>query len=41
MALLIPGMMKKDARTVVYTAKDYLEAYKVFRAVLAVNSGIR
>ncbi|KXG76042.1 D-aminopeptidase [Fervidicola ferrireducens] len=41
MALLIPGMMKKDARTVVYTAKDYLEAYKVFRAALAVNSGIR
>ncbi|TYP53309.1 M55 family metallopeptidase [Thermosediminibacter litoriperuensis] len=41
MALLIPGMTKKDARTVVYTAADYLEAYKAFRAALAINSGIR
>ncbi|MFO7153045.1 MAG: M55 family metallopeptidase [Bacillota bacterium] len=41
MALLIPGMAKKDGRTVVYTAKDYLEAYKVFRAALAINSGVQ
>ncbi|MGB9839836.1 M55 family metallopeptidase [Thermovenabulum sp.] len=40
MTLLIPGTKKKDPRTVIYTAKDYLEAYKVFRAMLAISPGI-
>ncbi len=38
---LIPGVERKDAKTVTYTAKNYLEAYKVFRACLAINSGVR
>lgn len=41
MAVLIPGAYKKDGRTVVYTAKDYMEAFKVFRAMLVLSSGIR
>ncbi|HHW02435.1 MAG TPA: M55 family metallopeptidase [Thermoanaerobacterales bacterium] len=41
MALLIPGAAKKDGRTVIYTARDYMEAFKVFRAMLALSSGIR
>ena len=41
MATLIPGVVKKDARTVVYTGRDYLETYKVFRAMLAMTQGIR
>lgn len=41
MALLIPGTVKKDGRTVVYTAKDYMDAFKVFRAILSLSSGIR
>jgi D-amino peptidase len=40
MALLIPGAIRKDARTVVYTGRDYLETYKVFRAMLALTRGI-
>jgi len=40
MTLLIPGTKRKDPRTVVYIAKDYLEAYKVFRAMLAISPGI-
>ncbi len=40
MAQLIPGVMKKDARTVIYTGRDYLETYKVFRVMLALTSGI-
>lgn len=41
MALLIPGTIKKDGRTVIYTAKDYMDAYRVFRAMLVLTSGIR
>jgi D-amino peptidase len=40
MALLIPGVIRKDARTVIYTGRDYLETYKVFRAMLALTRGI-
>lgn len=38
--LLIPGVLKKDGRTVVYTGKDYLEVYKVFRAMLVMTQNI-
>jgi D-amino peptidase len=41
MALLIPGTIKKDGRTVIYTAKDYMDAFKAFRAMLVLSSGIR
>ncbi|WP_213974139.1 M55 family metallopeptidase [Tepidanaerobacter acetatoxydans] len=39
-AQLIPGVTRKDARTVIYTGRDYLETYKVFRVMLALTSGI-
>ncbi len=38
---LIPGVDRKDARTVAFTAPNYIEAYKLFRICVAVNSGIR
>ncbi|AEH50325.1 M55 family metallopeptidase [Pseudothermotoga thermarum] len=38
---LIPGVERKDAKTIVYTASNYLEAYKVFRACLAINAGLK
>lgn len=41
MALLIPGAIRKDARTVAYTGRDYLETYKVFRAMLLLSRGIK
>ncbi|MDI3480959.1 MAG: D-amino peptidase [Tepidanaerobacteraceae bacterium] len=41
MAMLIPGTSRKDGRTVVYTATDYMEAFKAFRAMLALSHGIR
>ncbi|MCR4431029.1 MAG: M55 family metallopeptidase [Tepidanaerobacteraceae bacterium] len=41
MALLIPGTSRKDGRTVVHTARDYMDAFKVFRVMLALSSGIR
>lgn len=31
---LIPGVTRKDARTVIYHAKEYMEAYKVYRVMV-------
>jgi len=38
MALLIPGVKQLSNRTVVYTSNDLLEAFKAFRAVIALAS---
>jgi D-amino peptidase len=39
--LLIPGVTKKDGRTVTYTGKEYMEVFKVFRVMLGLTSGIK
>lgn len=36
--LLIPGVIKKDARTVSFEAKEYIEAYNVYRIMLELVS---
>lgn len=41
MTELIPGVTRKSARTVVYTGRDYLESFKVFRAMLVLTDGIK
>lgn len=41
MTELIPGVTRKSARTVVYTGRDYLESFKVFRAMLVLTGGIK
>ena len=38
MALIIPGVEKRDARTVAFTFDDLLTAFKAFRAILALAS---
>lgn len=38
MALMIPGVEKRDARTVAFTFDDLLTAFKAFRAILALAS---
>ena len=39
--LLIPGVSKKDGRTVIYTGKEYMEVFKVYRVMLGLISGIK
>lgn len=41
MCLLIPGVTKKDGRTVTYIGKKYMEVFKVFRVMLGLTSGIK
>lgn len=36
--LLIPGVFRKDARTVLYKANDFMEAYKVYRLMIELAS---
>ena len=38
MTLMIPGVEKRDTRTVAFTFDDLLTAFKAFRAVLALAS---
>ena len=38
MTLMIPGVEKRDARTVAFTFDDLLTAFKAFRAILALAS---
>ncbi len=40
MASLIPNVIKKDARTIVYKASTYVEAYKVFRICAALSANV-
>ncbi|MGJ8455193.1 M55 family metallopeptidase [Pseudothermotoga sp. U03pept] len=40
MALLIPGILRKDARTLLYKAGSYTEAYRVFRACAALSANV-
>jgi len=40
MSLLIPGVERKDARTVIYRASTYMQAYKVFRACITLASSV-
>ncbi|MGB9821315.1 MAG: M55 family metallopeptidase [Pseudothermotoga sp.] len=40
MASLIPNVIKKDARTIVYKASTYVEAYKVFRICAALSATV-
>jgi len=39
--LLIPGVTKKDGRTVIYTSKEFMEVFKVFRVMLGLTGGIK
>ena len=39
--LLIPGVTKKDGRTVIYSGKEYMEVFKVFMVMLGLTSGIK
>ncbi|PKP59990.1 peptidase M55 [Candidatus Atribacteria bacterium HGW-Atribacteria-1] len=39
--LLIPGVTKKDGRTVIYVGKEYMEVFNVFRVMLGLTSGIK
>ena len=38
MALMIPGVEKRNARTITFTSDDLLTAFKAFRAILALAS---
>lgn len=40
MALLIPGITRKDARTVLYKAQSYSEAYRVFRVCATLSASV-
>ncbi len=40
MTQLIPGVKRVDGRTVSFISDDYLEIFKVFRAMLSLTSGI-
>ena len=39
MSMLLPGVVRKDPRTAVFTANDYLEGFKLMRAMIALGSG--
>lgn len=39
--LLIPGVTKKDGRTVIYTGKEFIEVFKVFRVMLGLTGSIK
>jgi D-amino peptidase len=38
-AWLVPGVTRADARTVVFSSNDYLEGFRLLRALIALASG--